>query len=71
MGFTDWVRRRRVHRLVILVPFWTVACLIGDSVAHLLLGWEMRLTSALIYGGLMAVGFTFWPCGILGWNGQK
>jgi len=71
MGFNDWVRRRRVHRLVILVPFWTVAYLIGNSVAHVLLGWEMRLRSALIYGCLMAVGFTFWPRGFLGWNGQK
>lgn len=71
MGFTQWVQRRRIHRFVVQLPFWTVGYLLGNSIAHLLLGWEIRLRAAFIYGTFMAVGFTFWPRGFVRWNGHK
>jgi hypothetical protein len=71
MGFAHWLQRRRSHRFIVMLPFWTIAYLIGNSIAHLLLGWEIRLRSALIYGTLMAVAYTFWPRGFLGWNGSN
>lgn len=63
MGFTQWVQQKRVHRFMFLLPCWTVAYLIGNSFAHLLLGWEFHIRNAVVYAVVAAVVFTIWPSG--------
>ena len=63
MKIDEWMRQRRLHRLLIMVPFWTIAYFIGTLIFHWVLGWEIRWQSVLIWGLCMGVGYTLWPPG--------
>lgn len=63
MKIDEWMRQRRLHRLLIMVPFWTVAYFIGTLIFHWVFGWEIRWQSVLTWGLCMGVSYTLWPPG--------
>ena len=63
MKIDEWMRQRRLHRFLIMVPFWTVAYLIGTLIFHWVFRWEVRWQSILFWGLCMGVGWTLWPPG--------
>jgi hypothetical protein len=63
MKIDEWMRQRRLHRLLIMVPFWTVAYFIGTLICHWVFGWETRWQQVIFWGLFMGVGYTLWPPG--------
>jgi len=50
-----------LNRLVIMIPFWTVAYLIGNFLFHAVFGWQRQSWKEIIMWGLwMGFTWTFW-----------
>lgn len=71
MAFVHWLQRRRLHALVVTVPFWTITYVVGAVLFHVFpfgaeVLWSRHFfAGALLWGFLMGTAFAFlpWPQG--------
>lgn len=60
--FSDWMRQRRLDRLLVTVLFFTIAYLVGTYALHRVFGWRLQSWQEIVFWGFcMGVTFTLWP----------